>query len=99
VEGSGYKLYPWVHVSRLKPRALFPDRPTTEVEVAEEDDFDAALLPEDVSEPDESQSIYEVEIDPGCPLGQTNPNVQKSPRISDQMERVPRVGMAPSFTT
>jgi hypothetical protein len=62
VEGSGYKLYPWVHVSRLKPRALFPDRPTTEVEVAEEDDFDAALLPEDVSEPDESQSVYEVEL-------------------------------------
>ncbi|KAE9003142.1 hypothetical protein PR002_g17427 [Phytophthora rubi] len=61
IEGSGYKLYPWVHVSRLKPRALFPDRPTEEIEVAEEDDFDAALLAEDVDDPDEAQSEYEVE--------------------------------------
>ncbi|KAE8882926.1 hypothetical protein PF003_g33021 [Phytophthora fragariae] len=61
IEGSGYKLYPWVHVSRLKPRALFPDRPTEEVKVAEEDDFDAALLAEDVNSPGEAQSEYEVE--------------------------------------
>ncbi|KAE9327498.1 hypothetical protein PR003_g15998 [Phytophthora rubi] len=61
IEGSGYKLYPWVDVSRLKPRALFPDRPTEEVEVAEEDDFDAALLAEDVDSPDEAQSEHEVE--------------------------------------
>ncbi|KAE8959410.1 hypothetical protein PR001_g30724 [Phytophthora rubi] len=61
IEGSGYKLYPWVHVSRLKPRALFPDRPTDEVEVAEEDDLDVALLPEDVFEPDEDRDVYEVE--------------------------------------
>ncbi|KAE8877320.1 hypothetical protein PF003_g38562 [Phytophthora fragariae] len=61
IEGSGYKLYPWVHVSRLKPRALFPDRPTEEIEVAEEDDFDAALLAEDVDSPDEAQDEYEVE--------------------------------------
>ncbi|KAE9048117.1 hypothetical protein PR001_g3931 [Phytophthora rubi] len=61
IEGSGYKLYPWVHVSRLKPRALSPDQPTDEIEVAEEDDFDAALLAEDVDDPDEAQSEYEVE--------------------------------------
>ncbi|KAE9283843.1 hypothetical protein PF008_g27304 [Phytophthora fragariae] len=61
IEGSGYKLYPGVHVSRLKPRALFPDRPTDDVEVAEEDDLDAALLPEDVFEPDEDRDVYEVE--------------------------------------
>ncbi|KAJ8524057.1 hypothetical protein ON010_g17062 [Phytophthora cinnamomi] len=62
IEGSGYKLHPWVHVSRLKPRALFPDRPTEDVEVDEEDDFDAAILPEDVDGPDEAQNEYEVEI-------------------------------------
>ncbi|KAG6579909.1 reverse transcriptase [Phytophthora cinnamomi] len=61
IEGTGYKLYPWVHVSRLKPRALFPDRPTAEIEVSEEDDLDAALLPEDIDEPDETQDVYEVE--------------------------------------
>ncbi|KAG6586670.1 reverse transcriptase [Phytophthora cinnamomi] len=61
IEGSGYKLYPWVHISRLKPRALFPNRPTEDVEVAEEDDFDAAILPEDVDGPDEAQNEYEVE--------------------------------------
>ncbi|KAE9252277.1 hypothetical protein PF002_g3904 [Phytophthora fragariae] len=64
IQGSGYKLYPWVHVSRLKPRVLFPDRPTEEIEVAEEDDFDAALLAEDVDDPDEAQSEYEVESIP-----------------------------------
>lgn len=30
IEGSGYKLYLWVHVRRLKPRALLPDRLTDE---------------------------------------------------------------------
>ncbi|GMF36175.1 unnamed protein product [Phytophthora fragariaefolia] len=61
IEGSGYKLYPWVHVSRLKPGALFPERPIEEVEIAEEDDFGAALLAEDVNDPDEAQSEYDVE--------------------------------------
>ncbi|OWZ23030.1 hypothetical protein PHMEG_0002138 [Phytophthora megakarya] len=60
IEGTAYKVYPWVHVSRLKPRALFPDRPTEEVEASEDDELDAALLPEDVSEPDEAQNVYEV---------------------------------------
>ncbi|KAJ8537508.1 hypothetical protein ON010_g13089 [Phytophthora cinnamomi] len=50
-----------VHISRLKPRALFPDRPTEAVEVAEEDDCDAAILPEDVDGPDEAKTKYEVE--------------------------------------
>ncbi|POM57841.1 Reverse transcriptase [Phytophthora palmivora] len=52
VENTGYRVNPWVHVSRLKPRALFPKRPTVEIEVSEDDDFDAALLPEDSWEPD-----------------------------------------------
>ncbi|OWZ01185.1 hypothetical protein PHMEG_00027483 [Phytophthora megakarya] len=34
-----------------RPRALFPKRPTVSVEVDEEDDFDAALLPEDSWKP------------------------------------------------
>ncbi|OWY96056.1 hypothetical protein PHMEG_00033777 [Phytophthora megakarya] len=57
IEGTAFK----VHVSRLKPRALFPDRPTKEVEFSENVEFDAALLPEDVSEPDEDFNVYEVE--------------------------------------
>ncbi|KAJ8564051.1 hypothetical protein ON010_g7289 [Phytophthora cinnamomi] len=45
-------------VNRLKSRAFFPKRPTTEIEVSEDDDFDAALLPEDSWEPD-SESVVE----------------------------------------
>ncbi|OWY93848.1 hypothetical protein PHMEG_00036597 [Phytophthora megakarya] len=59
--GTGYRVNPWVHISRLKPRALYPKRPTSEMHVSEEDDFDAALLPEDSWEPDTAQDEYEVE--------------------------------------
>ncbi|POM63251.1 hypothetical protein PHPALM_27464 [Phytophthora palmivora] len=57
VEDTGYRVNPWVHVSRLKPRALFPKRqfprrPTIELQIPEDDDFDAVLLPEDSWEPD-----------------------------------------------
>ncbi|KAK1928984.1 Ribonuclease HI [Phytophthora citrophthora] len=61
VEDTGYRVNPWVHVSRLKPRALFPRRPTMELEIPEDDDFDAALLPEDSWEPDTENDEYEVE--------------------------------------
>ncbi|GMF48828.1 unnamed protein product [Phytophthora fragariaefolia] len=61
IEGSRETLYPWAHVSWLKPRTLSPDRPTEQVEIMEEDDFDTALLAEDVNDPDEAQSGYEVE--------------------------------------
>ncbi|GMF35729.1 unnamed protein product [Phytophthora fragariaefolia] len=61
VTDSGYRVNPWVHVSRLKPRALFPKRPTVEIEVAEDDDCDAALLPEDSWEPDSERNEYELE--------------------------------------
>jgi hypothetical protein len=58
VDDTGYRVNPWVHISRLKPRALFPKRPVTELE---EDDFDAALLPEDSWEADNQNDAYEVE--------------------------------------
>ncbi|GMF46773.1 unnamed protein product [Phytophthora fragariaefolia] len=61
VTDSGYRVNPWVHVSRLKPRALFPKCPTVEIEVVEDDDFCAALLPEDSWEPDSGRNEYEVE--------------------------------------
>jgi hypothetical protein len=61
IENAGYRVNLWVHVSRLKPRALFPRRSTVEVEVDDKDDFDAALLPEDSWEPDEESDQYEVE--------------------------------------
>ncbi|GMF19200.1 unnamed protein product [Phytophthora fragariaefolia] len=62
VSDSGYRVNSWVHVSRLKPRALFPKRPTVEIEVAEDDDFDAALLSDDSWEPDSERNEYEEEI-------------------------------------
>ncbi|POM71380.1 Reverse transcriptase [Phytophthora palmivora] len=61
VENTGYRVNPWVHVSRLKPRALFPKRPTVEIEVNEDDDFDTALLPENSWEPDAVNDEYEVD--------------------------------------
>ncbi|KAE8967052.1 hypothetical protein PR001_g28215 [Phytophthora rubi] len=61
VENTGYRVNPWVHVSRLKPRAVFPKRPTMELDLEDDDDFDAALLPEDSWEPDNSNDEYEVE--------------------------------------
>ncbi|OWZ03834.1 LOW QUALITY PROTEIN: reverse transcriptase [Phytophthora megakarya] len=48
-------------ISRLKPRVVFPKRPTVEVDVADDDDFDAVLLPEDGWEPDSSNDVFEVE--------------------------------------
>ncbi|OWY98590.1 reverse transcriptase [Phytophthora megakarya] len=57
IPGTGYHVNPWVHISRLKPRAMFPQRPISEIQVSEDDDFDAALLPEDNTAQDE----YEVE--------------------------------------
>ncbi|OWZ07995.1 hypothetical protein PHMEG_00019535 [Phytophthora megakarya] len=61
VKDTGYRFNPWVHISRLKPRAAFPKRPTVEVDVADDDDFDAALLLEDSWEPDSSNDVFEVE--------------------------------------
>ncbi|GMF29828.1 unnamed protein product [Phytophthora lilii] len=42
VEGTDYKFYAWVHVSRLKPRVMFPERPTETMDIPEDDDFDAS---------------------------------------------------------
>ncbi|OWY91985.1 hypothetical protein PHMEG_00039191, partial [Phytophthora megakarya] len=61
IPGTGYRVNPWVYISRRKPRALFPKRPTSEIQVSEDDGFDAALLPEDSWEPDTAQDEYEVE--------------------------------------
>ncbi|OWY90373.1 hypothetical protein PHMEG_00041521 [Phytophthora megakarya] len=61
IQGTGYRVNPWVHISRLKSRAPFSKRPTLEIQVSEDDDFDAALLPEDSWEPDTVQDEYEVE--------------------------------------
>ncbi|OWZ08794.1 reverse transcriptase [Phytophthora megakarya] len=61
VEGTEYRFYPWVHVSRLKPRAKYPERPLEAMNIPEDDGFDAALLREDSWEPDEGSGEYEVE--------------------------------------
>jgi hypothetical protein len=61
VTDTGYRVNPWVHVSCLKPRALFPQRPVEELTLDEDDDFDDALLPEDSWEADTQNDEYEVE--------------------------------------
>ncbi|KAJ0391344.1 hypothetical protein P43SY_009842 [Pythium insidiosum] len=63
VAGTPYRISPWVHVSRLKPRVIDDKRPapTCIGELPEHDDWDAALLPEDSWLADESAGEYEVE--------------------------------------
>ena len=62
IRGSPYRIFPWVHVSRLKPRLLFEEQPGSDpVPAPEEADLDAALLPEDSWEPEQSAGEYEVE--------------------------------------
>ncbi|OWZ10345.1 LOW QUALITY PROTEIN: reverse transcriptase [Phytophthora megakarya] len=61
IDDTGYRVNPWVHISRLKPRALLPKRPTVRTEIDDDDDLDAALLPEDSWEVDNTNNEYEVE--------------------------------------
>ncbi|GMF34102.1 unnamed protein product [Phytophthora lilii] len=62
---SGYRFYPVVHVSRLKPVNEYGDRPKTRLapDITENSrfDFDEELLPEDSWEPDHLAGEYEVE--------------------------------------
>jgi hypothetical protein len=61
--GTEYRLFPVVHVSKLKPVRMFPDRPTTPLAVdgADRFDFDEALLPEDSWDRALEEGEYEVE--------------------------------------
>ena len=61
--GSGYGVFPLVHMSKLKICKDLPARPTARLAegVEERFDFDESLLPEDSFEPDASQGIFEVE--------------------------------------
>ena len=54
IAGTPYRLFPVVHVSKLKPVRVFPERPANLLNVEEADrvDFDEALLPEDSWEGD-----------------------------------------------
>ncbi|POM79528.1 Reverse transcriptase, partial [Phytophthora palmivora] len=54
----------WLYIPKVQPglsRKLAHLRPKVEVEVEDDDDFDAALLPEDSWEPDNANDEYEVE--------------------------------------
>ncbi|KAE8914767.1 hypothetical protein PF005_g10651 [Phytophthora fragariae] len=61
--GTDYRLFPVVHVSKLKPVRVFPDRPTAILTTEDEDrlDFDEALLPEDSWDQELEEGEYEVE--------------------------------------
>ncbi|OWY97208.1 reverse transcriptase [Phytophthora megakarya] len=61
VEGTEYRFHPWVHVSRLKPRAKYPERPSETMDIPEDDDFDAGLLRADSWESDGGSGEYGVE--------------------------------------
>ncbi|OWY97383.1 hypothetical protein PHMEG_00032101 [Phytophthora megakarya] len=61
--GTEYRIFPVVHLSKLKLVRSFPDRPTCTLLVEEEDrvDFDEALLPEDSWETPLGEDEFEVE--------------------------------------
>ncbi|OWY94149.1 reverse transcriptase [Phytophthora megakarya] len=63
IAGTGYQIFPVVHVSKLKLVKDFPDRPRVELTVDEADRlvFDEILLPEDSGVPDLGGDEYEVE--------------------------------------
>jgi hypothetical protein len=63
VNGTGYKIFPKVHITRLKRKFESPPRPETTLVIPEGErfDFDEALLPEDSWLPDEESGEYEVE--------------------------------------
>ncbi|KAE9272457.1 hypothetical protein PR003_g30196 [Phytophthora rubi] len=63
IAGTDYRIFPIVHVSKLKLVKQFSDRPSVEVVVPESNrvDFDEAFLPEDSWEQDLADDEYEVE--------------------------------------
>ncbi|OWZ05002.1 reverse transcriptase [Phytophthora megakarya] len=63
IAGTGYQIFPVIHVSKLKLVKDFPDRPRVELTVNESDrfDFDEIVLPEDGWVPDLGADEYEVE--------------------------------------
>ena len=63
IAGTPYRLFPVVHISKLKLVQQLPDRPRNSLTVAEEDrfDFDEALLPEDSWNCELEDDEFEVE--------------------------------------
>ena len=63
IAGTPYRLFPVVHVSKLKSVRVFTERPANLLNVEEADrvDFDEALLPEDSWEGDLKEGEFEVE--------------------------------------
>ena len=63
ISGTPYRLFPIVHVSKLKLVVQFPDRPGNVLVANCEDsvDFDESLLPEDSWENELAADEYEVE--------------------------------------
>ncbi|OWZ10931.1 hypothetical protein PHMEG_00016126 [Phytophthora megakarya] len=63
IAGTGYQIFPVVHVSKLRLVREIPDRPRVELTVNESDrlDFDEVLLPKDSWVPDLGADDYQVE--------------------------------------
>ncbi|OWY90584.1 reverse transcriptase [Phytophthora megakarya] len=60
---SGYRFFPIVHLSKLKPVRTFPDRPKVILNTEDDDrvDFDEELLPDDSWETPLGEDEFEVE--------------------------------------
>ena len=63
VSGTPYRLFPLVHVSKIKRVRIYTDRPRNHLNVEEADrlDFDEAMLPEDIWERTLDEDEFEAE--------------------------------------
>ena len=63
VLSTPYRLFPLVHISKLKRVKIFPDGPRNQLTVEEADrlDFDEAMLTEDIWERTLDEDEFEVE--------------------------------------
>ncbi|KAJ8578509.1 hypothetical protein ON010_g695 [Phytophthora cinnamomi] len=63
IAGTVYRLFPIVHVAKLKPVRIFPDRPIVRLTIEDQDrlGFDEGLLPEDNWDAVLADDEYEVE--------------------------------------
>ncbi|OWY91509.1 hypothetical protein PHMEG_00039889 [Phytophthora megakarya] len=61
--GSGYRIFPIVHLSKLKPVRTFPDRPKVVLNIEDDDrvDFDEERLPDDSWDTPLDEDEFQVE--------------------------------------
>ncbi|ETN13296.1 hypothetical protein PPTG_22324 [Phytophthora nicotianae INRA-310] len=84
-EVTDYWRYPWVFVSGLITRALFPDRATDTLDIPKDDDLDASLLSEKSMKPGAESGESD-----GRPM--KHPDTSQPTSILHEFDRCERAG-------